>query len=502
MKSIHKRLVLTLMAGLSALMLIGSVLLYAAMREALYAEFDYALAAKARALTMLPEAEGTGVNLRFIDQKLPEYERQPHPEYYQVWLRDGSVLARSPSLGDSSLPLRAGSLARPQFWSLTLPNGRPGRAAGIGWERVEAVSPLSNSPDYAVTTVFARETAYLDHKLARMGFGFLAGGFGLMFLMAGILARGVRAGLKPLHAMADHVAALDPESLDLRFPLDSLPVELKPIGDGLNRLMDRLHAAFQRERRFTDNVAHELATPISELRSLSEVALKWQEDPEATRQVAEESLEIAKQMQRILQALLALARSEAGQYEFRREPVNVSALLEEVQASLSSRIEEKGLSWETEVQPGLVADTDPAICKSMFTNLLENAVEYTPEQGRVRCRLQAVANRILFCIFNTQDSLSPEDLPFVSEPLWRKSTARTEAEHSGLGLSLVKSFAERLGLKLSIEITRPDQFSVGLSFPPIGENRLPAATDSPENTEAHRHPPQRSARVGHKKSPS
>src|SRR5207302_2044109 len=141
---------------------------------------------------------------------------------------------------------------------------------------------------------------------------------------AAIVALAVRRSLRTLSRVADEAARRDGPPAKNVFPLVGLPVELVPICIRLNELVARLDDSVQRERRFTANVAHELRTPIAELKSLSEVALKWPQDPSVAADNFRDTLEIALQMERIVATLLSLTRSEAGRQVVLKQPVVVS----------------------------------------------------------------------------------------------------------------------------------------------------------------------------------
>ena len=133
-------------------------------------------------------------------------------------------------------------------------------------------------------------------------------------------------GLRPLQDVAARAAQIDEQSLHIRFPLDGLPAELQPICLRLNASLQKLQQAFQRERRFTADAAHELRTPIAELRALANVALRGG-DSGTSAVYFEDARDIAVQMERIVSNLLALARCHAGAMQIVREPVDVSAAL-------------------------------------------------------------------------------------------------------------------------------------------------------------------------------
>ena len=120
----------------------------------------------------------------------------------------------------------------------------------------------------------------------------------------------VRRSLNPLRTLASCTREIGPDNLHLRLPTNGLPTELTPICSCVNDLLDRLDQAFKRERRFTSDVAHELRTPIAELRALAEVASRYPNDPEFARNALRDAVGVAKQMQSLVTTLLALVRSE------------------------------------------------------------------------------------------------------------------------------------------------------------------------------------------------
>jgi two-component system sensor histidine kinase QseC len=242
-----------------------------------------------------------------------------------------------------------------------------------------------------------------------------------------------------------------------------LPLELRPIAEQLNSMLDRLQAAFQRERRFTANVAHELATPVSELRALAENASKWHEDPEATAQFATDVQDVAIQMQRVLETLQSLARCESGLQLVRNEPVELVPLIEKVLDSLAERFREKQLMWSCDLAP-LVVETDRSLCRTILQNLWNNAIEYTPPAGRIRCRLERKADGVNLILGNATGGLAEDDVPHLFEPFWRQDAARADRAHVGLGLALVKALAEVLALDVRLELARPDWIEVTLHW--------------------------------------
>jgi two-component system sensor histidine kinase QseC len=272
----------------------------------------------------------------------------------------------------------------------------------------------------------------------------------------------VRRGLAPLAGVAERAAHIDASSLGLRFATESLPTELLPIAHRLNDLLARLERSFERERQFTSDAAHELRTPIAELRSLAEVALKWPEGRESTRQAFCDALEIARRMEAIATGLLSLARCEDGKQTTKREPVAIKELVDELWHPLADQAGHRQLRVAFDVASDVRFVTDRSLLGLVLSNLFSNAVEYTPVGGTVRVSAEQQDGRFKLSVANTVDNLSPEDLPHLFERFWRKDTSRTSSEHAGLGLALAKAFTELLGMKVCVDLLRPDTLVISL----------------------------------------
>jgi len=259
----------------------------------------------------------------------------------------------------------------------------------------------------------------------------------------------VRRGLQPLAQLAERAGMIDAASLQLRFPMEQLPAELLPIAGRLNELLARLEAAFERERQFSADVAHELRTPIAELRSLTEVALRWPDDAAATKRTLQEALAIALQMESVVTRLLALARCEAGQMAVRREPVAVAALVAELWEPLAEPARQKNLIVTIGVPAEAQWEADPALLRGILANLLANAVEYCPAGGSVEVRFDGNELRVA----NATDNLSESDLPHLFARFWRKDPARSSGTHCGLGLALARAFARAMECDLKASLS-------------------------------------------------
>jgi len=313
MPSIRRRLTFHLLATILLLFVAASLLLYNYVRGRLTSEYDSTLAARARTIAGLFQFDAKdGLEYGPSEQDLADYRPDDHPIYFQVWRDDTrSVIARSPSLGTADLapnpPVQAAVRAA------KLPNGGTGRVLWLRAlphiEEEQRAAVAGRVP--SITLAIAQEPRELSATLRVLATA-LATFAVLLSIGAGLaVTLTVRRGLSPLDRLATEADTISADSLDHRFAVSNLPAELRPIAARLNALLERLRDGFFRERRFTADVAHELRTPVAELRAMVEVALKWPDDADHDRNY-HETLATARQMETIITRLLSIARCEAG----------------------------------------------------------------------------------------------------------------------------------------------------------------------------------------------
>src|SRR5262249_4364943 len=156
-----------------------------------------------------------------------------------------------------------------------------------------------------------------------------------------------------------------------------------------NDLLSRLESSFARERRFSADVSHELRTPIAELRSLAEVSLRWPLDPEAARGAFQDALAIALQMESIATHLLALTRCEQGHQALEPAKVDLASVVQEAWEPFAEQATTKRLNVTMCVPAGAVWTIDPGGLRTILSNLLSNAAEYSPAGGTIHLRADA-----------------------------------------------------------------------------------------------------------------
>ena len=290
-----------------------------------------------------------------------------------------------------------------------------------------------------------------------------------------LIPRVLRRGLQPLDRLGEQAAAIDARSLATRFGVEGLPQELQPIAGRLNELMARMQQSFERERRFTADLAHELRTPLAELRSQAECALKWPESRDPA--IDQETLAIAAQMEAMMAHMLALARGEQRQLGAQRTNVALDQAVREAWARLAGRAAQRKLNIVTQLRPAEIP-ADPALLRSILNNLLENAADYAAPGGRIEIRIEEITGRTQLSIANTTADLEAADLPMLFDRFWRKEAARSGSQHVGLGLALARTFAEAMDGTLTAAMPEPAWLVLTLTWPRAPSASRPAPAPS------------------------
>jgi len=434
--------------------------LYRSIRAQWVHEFDRGLMAQAEALSSLVVLEhGTKLDFEFSPASMPQYEYPSDPEYFVIRFADGRVLAKSKTLdGVDSPEVPADVKAQ----DLVLRTGHAGRAVRLDFlPQPEGAAVSSGEPYGWLNVVVARDRGPLDRSLRHLTQNLMIG-FGLVTVaVVGAMMVIVRRSLRPLRAIGERVAQIDASQLHLRLPAQDFPAELAPIHSRLNDLLERLDEAFARERRFTSDVAHELRTPIAELRSVAEVALRWPGDTAATAEALRESHDIARQMQTLVGTLLSLVRSD----RMPPAPLAPIALREALDRALSDLQSERDvLRVVLDVPDDAAILAEPTLLASVLRNILSNALEYRDPSSPVRCAARSSEGRWVVVVENQTDRLVPEDIAHVFEPFWRKDPARSDAAHVGLGLALVRTYCSLMRAEVAAKFAGSRTFCVELSF--------------------------------------
>jgi two-component system heavy metal sensor histidine kinase CusS len=444
--SLRTRLTLSTCAVVAVSLLAFAFGLYAVVASVLWRQFDERLVNDARAFAKMVE-EQAQPPWEFEPGLTDEFEREREPAYFEVWMDDGAVVARSAALHGGDLV--AGARA--------LPDGRPGRT----YEAQLPPRPDSEHPvppsGRLLRVVVARSTVEVDGALALLRV-LLSGGAAVTLLLAALAAAfAVRRGLAPLATLSAKVESLGAESLAERLPVAALPAELEPAVTRLNALLGRLEQAFKRERQLAADASHELRTPLAGLRSVLEVAVSRERSAPEYAEAMREALQVVAQLQVLIEGLLLLARLGGGRDPAASEEVPLKPLVDACFAPLAQRAAARRLTFENRVAEGARLAADPAKLRIVVGNLLGNAVDYTQEGGRVTVTSGLPGGPVLD-VADSGPQIPPESLDAIFDPFVRLDASRTETGlHTGIGLSLVRAACSALGLTVHATNTADGQ---------------------------------------------
>jgi len=457
MTSVRKHLTRSLLGTALALGGTGAAIMYFAASDAAVDQFDAALWAKALAISTLTSPTPDGIRVTFTDHFMRGFDDRRPQDFFEIWDANGLPLARSESLGQGDLPRPAHFGEKASFWSQLLPTRRPGRAIAFSFSPRAPDTRKGGAP---VFLMVASDCTGLNEDLWQLVAIAVGSGIVLLGATFWLIPRVLRQGLLPLERLSERAAAIDSKSLSTRFSVVELPEELRPIAIRLNDLLSRIERSFERERRFSADLAHELRTPLAELRSLVECSLQWPEtrDPKEGTEI----LAISGQMENIVSHLLALARGEEGRLAAQIEGLDLGKVVNDRWGRLARRAADRGLVTELSLVPAPVS-ADPTLLHSILDNVLENAVEYSSVPGNLRISIEVGIDGTVLSVENSCPNLTAADVPLLFERFWRKEAARTGGQHVGLGLPLARVFAEAMGWKMNAVMNSPAVLTMTLA---------------------------------------
>ncbi|HEX4033702.1 MAG TPA: ATP-binding protein [Solirubrobacteraceae bacterium] len=287
----------------------------------------------------------------------------------------------------------------------------------------------------------------------------------VLALLAGWIVAGRM--LRPIRTITRTARRISSASLHERLALDGPPDELKELGDTLDDLLDRLEASFEAQRQFAANASHELRTPLARQRALIQVALA---DPHASfsslRAAHERVLASEQNLEQMIEALLTLARGEAGPE--RREDLDLETLASHAVLARQSELAARGLEIHAALASAPTVG-DPRLIERLIANLIDNAIHHNSAGGLIEIATRTSDGRALVSISNSGALVPPEEVERLFEPFQRLGNARTRHDNGyGLGLSIVHAIADTHGAKLSATALPQGGLSVEVSFPPPG----------------------------------
>jgi heavy metal sensor kinase len=276
-----------------------------------------------------------------------------------------------------------------------------------------------------------------------------------------------RRVLGPIGRLTGAVRSISIGNLSRRLPIDQTGDEIARLAETCNDMLARLETAVGRINRFTADASHELRSPISFIRATAEFALN---DPHLDADAAEALQEIhaeAAEASRLIEDMLILARADAGHPDLVFEPVDLAELVREVCDKVRPVAELKQqeflVTGASDALAGVLGDRSRL--RRLIWTLLDNAVKYTPERGRIETILQRDGEQVRLSIKDSGIGIAPELLPRVFERFFRVDPARSQVDGTGLGLAIAKWIADAHHAVLSVASTEGEGSTFSVEFP-------------------------------------
>jgi len=269
---------------------------------------------------------------------------------------------------------------------------------------------------------------------------------GLSALATALLgAWAARRGLRPLRRMGAIASSVSARSLNARLPEEHMPAELAELAHSINDMLGRLDDAFQRLSAFSADIAHELRTPLSNLLTHTQVTLTRERSLDDYREALHSNLEELQWMAQLVNDMLYLAKADHGLLAVQREPLELALetdLLLEFFAPLAEDAEVK-LSREGNGR----IEGDRSMLRRALSNLLDNALRFSPGGGEVRIRIVDGPQTVRIDVENSGREIPAALLPRLFDRFYRADPARQEGsnEHAGLGLAITRSIIRAHG---------------------------------------------------------
>jgi heavy metal sensor kinase len=281
-------------------------------------------------------------------------------------------------------------------------------------------------------------------------------GFPLVVALAGVggyvLAR---RALTPIDHLASEARRITADRLHERLSVPNQHDEIGRLAAVINETFARLESSFDQLRRFTADASHELRTPLSVIRSIGESGLGETRTPAEYKEAMGSMLEEVDRLTNLVDTLLRLSYGDAGTVRLSRASIDLGQLTRDVVSSLGILAEERHQELRLEVADGVHVSADRLVLREAITNVVDNAIKYSPHGSTVDIRVRVEGNRALLTVADEGPGIAPEHRERIFDRFFRLDEARSrDSGGTGLGLAIAKWAVEVNGGQISVEPAR------------------------------------------------
>jgi two-component system heavy metal sensor histidine kinase CusS len=382
-----------------------------------------------------------------------EFDRGPPPEEFfddGPPRREGGPRDRGPRDGGPGRP----SLYKPIFSTIET-DGKTWRVGVFG------------NPRSGITIQLGLDVDLFAADLSSTARAFVLALPGALLLVAAGAWFAARKGLAPVQQLSEKIETLDLATANERLDAASADTEFSRIIGAYNSMLDRLERSYRQATRFSADASHELKTPLAVMRATVEKGLRECPDGSAEQRSFSGLLDEIDELQAIIESLLLLSRADAGRLATNRETLDFSAWMQPLMEDAELMAEERQITLNTSLTPGLTIQADPVLLYRCIHNLLRNAVAYNREGGEIDCRLTESAGRAILTVSNTGETVPETERERIFDRFMRGTNAGGTGGGKGLGvgLSLAREIATAHGGSLVLADKEPGRTTLILSIP-------------------------------------
>ena len=274
-----------------------------------------------------------------------------------------------------------------------------------------------------------------------------------------------KAAFKPIAQMSDTAKNISGENLDKRLELPRAKDEVRALGETLNEMIERIDSAFKGQKRFVANASHEIRTPLTIIQTELEILEKKLKDNES-----KESIKIAlseiEGLNKLTGSLLTIAKLDSSQTKLNLNQMRIDELLAECTQSMNQSAIKKNIQLILHIDDAIEIKADREKLKSVFLNLLDNAIKYSPDNSRVTITQEIINDDVVkISITDNGLGISAAEIPFIFNRFYRSNEIRAEISGNGLGLAIAKEIVELHRGEINVESTPGEKTTFKVLLP-------------------------------------
>jgi two-component system heavy metal sensor histidine kinase CusS len=466
-KPLYFKVALWYALALAFIIAIFGALIYQNFKGSLYGDLDNLLASRADNIEDLIESSLKSVPLsspafQQAIRSIVEEEKEDIP-FVQVFDAQAHILAFSNHelANNIPTPIINNALLKgyPRIQTLKKVMVQ-GRQASL---RVLTVPIIKDSRLAYIIQVegYLTPVLILLHKLKTILYLFLP--LAVLFAVA-IGSFFTKMALDPINKISQTMGQINSKNLQERIKLSSSDREIRSLADTFNDMLSRLEKSFLVQKQFIQDISHELKTPLTAMRGKQEVALTRPRSTEEYRSVLEVNLEEIQKMNRLVEDLLVLISIDNKEALLKMTRIDLTRAVSQAVNNMAALMEQKQIKLSSALQPDLFIAGNSNQISRVVTNLLDNAIKYSPPKGQIDIKLSQESGFARLTIANTGPGIDKSDLPHVFDRFYRADKSR-HTSGFGLGLSIVKSVIDAHHGDIRVESQPGQSTSFTVSFP-------------------------------------